>query len=182
MTRLSINPFCCHHLQLRLAILVLRGHGLQLKFNSLAVISHQASGRLSFFHSTTVTTLAVLCCILYNCVWLHYLSLWYPYELYAMQLTDGWHNDWNKWLVACAHATTHICCAHHLHTYFTAHLIPQGPYLVFIILFTCTQDLEQEYCIWHQDYKSTPPHFHFKSLTARLMLADGLHLMSTSWT
>ncbi len=112
MTRLSVNPFCCHHLQLRLAILVLKGPSLQLKFNLLAVISHQASGRLSFFHSTTVTTLAVLCCILYDCVWLCYLSLWYPYELYTMWLIDGWHDDWNKWLVACAHA---MCTCHHLH-------------------------------------------------------------------
>src|SRR5216684_5431877 len=88
-----------------------------------------------------------------------------------IEINDSWHV-----YVACAHATTCICCAHHLHTYFTAHLIPQGPHLIFIILFTCTQDLEQEYCIWHQDYKFTPPHFHFKSLTARPMLADGPHL------
>src|SRR5258708_32805989 len=90
-------------------------------------------------------------------------------------------NDLRHVHVACAHVTTHICCAHHLHTYFTAHLIPQGPYLVFVIPFTCTQDLEKEYCIWRQDYKSTPPHFHFELLAARLMLADGPHLTSTSW-
>ena len=34
----------------------------------------------------------------------------------------------------------------------------------------------------HQDYKSIPPHFHFELLTAHPMLADGPHLMLTSWT
>src|SRR5258707_4424099 len=93
-----------------------------------------------------------------------------------IEINDSWHVH-----VACAHATTCICYAHHLHTYFTIHLIPQGPHLVFVIPFTCTQDPEKEYCIWCQDYKTTPPHFHFESLTACLMLADGLHLTSTSW-